>query len=274
MKGLNYMKNKMIKLLLFSALLVSFTYAKSPVRYMTTRSLGIEYTCMWRGQTITEATVPSHEQFWQFALDYAPVEYIQLLFGIGAGRFRVDEVGNTEFKGNYGFSFSGGAYAYSPAFIQKVLRITAGVDIIYLNCEDDYDYKYSGPVFDPLAGLIIYAGPYIEIEAGAKGHFISGRMKEKANKSEDFSNNEPVKGYVNLTAYSPNGVYGTFHFDASKETKADWGKGPYEGSIGFSVGVILTDKRHRKKGKKEKSKYFPEYEEMKKKQEKMLDDIE
>lgn len=275
MKGLHYMKNKIIKLLLLSSLLVSFAYAKSPVRYVDSRSIGIEFISIWRGQTITKAIVPSHEQFWQAALNYSPLEYLQFLVGIGAQRFKVDSYGTATFKGNYGFAFSAGAYANTPAFANKIFRVTAGCDLIYLNCKDDYDYKYSGPIVDPLAGIIICAGRYVEFEAGAMGHFIIGQMENpRTNSTSDFSNNENIKGYLDVTANSPNGIYATLHFDASPEIGKDWDEGPYEAGIGFTVGVILRDKRPAQKKKKEKSKYFPEYEDMKKKQDDMLRDIE
>lgn len=269
------MKNKMIKLILLSILSVSFAFAKSPVRYVDSRSIGIEFVSMWRGQTITEASVPSHDQFWQAALNYSPFEYLQFLVGIGAQRFKVDPYGTATFNGNYSFAFSVGAYGNTPAFVNKIFRVTAGCDLVYLNCKDDYDYKYSGPIVDPLAGIIICAGRYVEFEAGAKGHFIIGEMENPRTGSEsDFSNNEYVKGYLDVTATSPSGIYATFHFDASPEIKADWDDGPYEAGIGFTVGVILRDKRPPEKKKKEKSKYFPGYDDMKKKQDDMLRDIE
>ena len=281
MKGNYYMKNKIIKLLIACFIISSLAIAKSPVRYMTLQSIGIEYTCLWRGQTITEAVVPSHEQFWYVNVNYAPFEYLQFLFGLGSDRFKVDTYDDKTFKGNYGFSFSAGAYAYSPAFVNKLFRVTAGSDFLYLNCKDDHNYKYSGPVADPIAGIIIHAGGYVDVEIGAKGHFIIGKMQNINNdETEDFSNNEYIKGYLNLTACSPFGAYAQFHFDASPKLQEDWKKGPYEASMGFTVGIILKDERAKKKGKKgkkgkkEKSKYFPEYEDMKKKQDKMKEDIE
>jgi arginine exporter protein ArgO len=88
------MRAKIITLMLIGILGAAAVLAKSPVRYMSVSSLGVEYTNLWRGQNITKATVPSHEQIQQFALNYAPVEYIQFLFGLGMDRFEVDPYGS------------------------------------------------------------------------------------------------------------------------------------------------------------------------------------
>lgn len=275
MKGVYSMEKRAIQLILLSLFLAGVVWAKSPIRYVDSRSIGVEFESMWRGQTITEVTVPSHDQFWQVAVNYAPLEYVQFLVGIGAQRFKVDTYQNATFNGNYGFTFSAGAYANSPAFINKIFRFTAGCDAIYLNCKDDYDYKYSGPIVDPLAGFILCAGRYVEFELGGMGHFIIGEMENPRTKStSEFSNNEYVKGYLDITATSPAGIYATLHFDGSQNIGKDWENGPYEAGIGFNVGVILRDKRPKQKKKKEKSKYFPEYDDMKEKQDDLFRDIE
>lgn len=275
MKGINYMKSKLIKVLPACLLFIVYVSAKSPINHMTPYSFGIEYTSYWRGQIITEAEVPSHEQIWQVALNYAPVEYIHILCGFGADRFEVDRYKNLRFKGNYGFSFSVGIHANSPAFAAKVLRITAGLDFLYLNSEDDYDFKYLGPVLDPCIGLLVHAGSYIDIEVGAKGHFIVGTMKDlETNSSSVFSNNEIARGYFNLTVISPNGAFIEFICDASQRAQKDFEDGPYEAGIGFSVGAIFKTEKSKRRLTKEKSEYFPDYEDMKKKQEKMAKEIE
>jgi len=273
------MKSKWIKIVIIFVLAAGFLYAKSPVRYMNSRAIGIECQSIWRGQTITEAEVASHEQFWHLAANYSPFEYLQFNFGIGAERFRVDTHDSRTFKGNYGLSFSGGAHANTPAFLKQILRITAGCDLVYINSEDDYSYKYSGPTLNPNAGLVIYAGPFVEIEAGSKGHIILGKMTElKKNETHDFSNNETIRGYLNFCVCSPSGAYAKFHFDASPLIQEDWKNGPYEAGIGFSVGYIIKDdkkpKKRSDKDKKEKKEYFPEYDKMKDKIEEMEDKLE
>lgn len=248
--------------------------AKTPVRFMSNTTLGIEYSGFWRGQDITAAAVASHEQVHQFAFNYSPVEYVQVLVGLGMERLAIDEYNQVRFDGKYGFSFSGGTYLNTPAFLDDVIRITAGLDFFYLNCKDGYHFKYSGPVLDPMAGILLHAGPWFDIEIGAKGHFIAGTMENTETPvSSSFSNNNVIRGYLALSLASSVGAYVKFFGDVSPETKEDWKKGPNEATLGFSIGFILRQSMI-PNSKKEGTEYFPEYENMKKKQDKMGEDLE
>ena len=88
-----------------------------------------------------------------------------------------------------------------------------------------------------------------------------------------FSNNETMRGYFAMTLVSKPGAYAKFHFDVSRETTRKWKNGPSEASIGFAVGFVMKTQRPPKKSPEKKSKYFPEYEEMKKKQDAMAEDM-
>ncbi len=138
------MKTKITALIFIGILGAVSVPAKSPVRCMSATSLGVEYISLWRGQTITESAVPSHELIQQVAFNYAPVEYIQFLIGLGMDRFRVTVYEKREFDGNFGFAFTAGGYANTPALKVKgkdILRITGGCDILLLNSKDNDNYK-------------------------------------------------------------------------------------------------------------------------------------
>ncbi len=275
------MKTKIITLICVVCLSAVSVMAKSPVRCLSSTSLGVEYICLWRGQNITKADVPSHEQIQQFAFNYAPFEYLQFLIGLGMDRFRVDTYVNTNnnhvrFRGNYGFSFAAAGYVNTPAFKvneKDILRFTGGCDILFLNSKDNHDYKYSGPVINPHVGLLAMIGPYFDMEAGVRWHFIDGKMRYSETDAESpFSNNETMRGYFAMTLASNVGAYAKFNFDVSQETTRNWQNGPREASIGFAVGFVMKTQRKPVK-KKEKSTYFPKYEEMKEKQEKMIEEL-
>ncbi len=252
--------------------------AKTPVRLLSSTSLGIEYICLWRGQNITEADVRSHEQIQQLAFNYAPFEYLQFLIGLGMDRFSVDTYNQARFSGKYGFSFAAGGYLNTPAIKvdgKDILRVTGGCDLLFLNSKDkdnDY-YKYSGPVINPHVGLLAMIGPYFDLEAGVKWHFIDGKMQNTDTDEESsFSNRETIRGYFNLTLASNAGAYARFNFDVSPETTRNWKDGPGEASIGFAVGFVMKTQR-KPIEKKAKSKYFPEYENMKEKQDAMIEEL-
>lgn len=248
--------------------------AKPSVRHMQSNTLAIEYCGALRGQRITEAGIKSHERIQLCNFAFAPVEYVQFSIGFGAERFRVDEYNSTKFNGKYGFIPSAIVSLNSPAFLQNILRVTANFDFIYLNSKDDYHYKYSGPILNPSAGIMIYAGKYVDIEIGARGHFIAGTMENTQNKVESpFSNSENVKGYLALTLTAPNGAYCQMNFDASPEASKNLRGGPDELMMGFCVGFMLTPKKP-KSGEKGPNRYFPKYGDLKNKQDKMAKELE
>ncbi len=266
--NMNIKETLILGIILITALYIS---AKPPARFIDAHDFHAEYSNGWRGQSITEADVPSHENFQLWTLHYAPAEYIQFSLGIGMTNFEVDEYNEVFFEGNYGFSFSAGGYVNTPAFAKKVIRFTAGVDFLFLNSTDDYDYKYSGAVVDPHLGIIFQAGPFVDIEAGGKGHFILGEMSDPVNKTTgSFSNRDIIRAYGMVTLASSIGPYAKFIFDFSPEITTVWEDGPAEASIGFAVGFLI---KRTKKIKNERN-YFPNYKKLKKKQDEMLTELE
>jgi hypothetical protein len=142
-----------------------------------------------------------------------------------------------------------------------------------LNSKDRDGYKYHGPVFDPHIGLLAHAGPIFDVEGGVKGHFIAGKMYDpELRVTNNFSNEQPVRGYLCLALVSSIGPYAKFNFDMSPSTTSNWKDGPVEASLGFTVGFTLKTQRTPKTGKTVNT-YFPDYDKMKEQQEEMMKEL-
>jgi hypothetical protein len=269
-------KSKSIRIPVFVFLLsiASALYAHAPVQDMTRLSLGLEYAALFRGQVITKQKVPSHENIHLISLQYAPVPYLLFKLGGGAEKFTVDEYQGVNFDGNYGFAPTGAISLFSPFFADRMLRVTAGMDFVYFKSEDDLDNIYSGFALNPCGGLIFSAGKRFDIELGAKGHIIAGQMEDSLGSKYDFSNRYKYRGYCRLTLHSPlEGAYISVQADASHKIDADFSSGPYEATIGISLGFILTPDRKNKIIEDENIKYFPAHKELQEKQDDMADEM-
>lgn len=237
--------------------------AEPSVRLASPYALGITYQFTTRGQHITRATVPSHEMQHLCLLSYAPAEYVRLLLGAGAERFSVDEHGGTSFDGKYGFAPVAGLTAYTPTVARNTLRATLGVRVVHVKSEDTDGYTYGGPVVDADLGLVVHAGPMVDIECGARYHVIGGTMADDTGGSASFSNAQTIRGYLELSLVHQSGTYATVQFDASPDIGTDWSAGPAEASIGFAVGSVLWTRR-RTADKTKSNVYFPEYDRLRK----------
>ncbi|MBD3391548.1 MAG: hypothetical protein GF418_05850 [Chitinivibrionales bacterium] len=249
---------------------------KTPVRYMTNRTLGAEYAATFRGQLITEAKVNALDRIHLLKVHYSPIEYAQFYIGGGADRFEVEyEAEDKHFDGNYGFCPTAGLSANSPALVRELLRLTANVDFWYLNSEDDMDFKYSGPVLNASLGVLAHAGSFIDVEAGVLGHVVAGKMEDTRNELEqDFSNSENVRGYMRFTLCSPRGAFAQLAFDASPEAQEELDNGPVEMGIGLSIGVLITPDLTNKRIEESNRKFFPGFDDLKKRQEEMEKETE
>jgi hypothetical protein len=264
-----------------SAVLVcsSMLLAGVPNQNMSVASLGVEYCGLMRGQLITTQHVPAHERIQEIYFHYAPVEYAMISAGLGVDRLSVDQYGDVDFQGDYGFAPAARLSLFTPRILKKMFSITAGGDFLYLNSQDDRgdgDYRYGGPVVEPFVGLKISAGNVVDIEAGARGHFLFGTMENnKTGQSLRFSNSESFRGYLGVTLYSvAEGGYLNFYFDTSPEVTMDWSKGPSESTIGLSLGVIIHPAATSQQVLKDRDEaYFPSYDAMKKKQDEMAKDV-
>jgi hypothetical protein len=253
-------------------LAVVTAYAVPPIEYLSSTSLGIDYSGMWRGEKITAQDVPGHESVHHLNVRYAPVPYVMLSLGFGVASFTVDAYRQTQFKGNYNFSPSLGLGVYSPFLLKKALRLTAGANAYFLYSKnEDKSFIYSGPFINPSAGAVFSLGEYLDLEAGARWNFIFGRMQHSGGTQTDFSNRETLRAYISATMYAPSeGAYMLVDFDASPDIDLDWSKGPAESSIGIAVGIILRQKNDNLSKKTINDAEYPGFKEMIKK----TDDME
>jgi hypothetical protein len=269
------MQAALVFLLAFAAAaLAPSARADVPVEDMTPLSLGLQYGLSFRGQNITNAKVPSHETIHSLGLAYAPLPYLALEAGLGLDKLSVDSRNSIAFRGDYGFSPSFGLVLASPYFAADLLRVDGGVRGLYLNSEDDRGYRYSGFISNPFLGLVVSPSPYIDVEAGARGHILNGTMQGPGGTDKDFGNGEMVRGYAAFTLKTPyERAYLTVDVDMSPSMDSDWSHGPREAQVGVSFGTILGW-QGKNGAAKDSSVYFPAYNEMKARQKKMSEEIE
>jgi hypothetical protein len=266
------MKQYIFRTAIIIGIIPLLLFAKPPVRYMYQTTIGGEYYAAMRGQLITNASVPSHERIQLIYFTYAPVEYVQFAIGFGADRFSTDHFNDRRFDGRYGFSPALSLSGNSPLFLMKILRVTLNIDFLYLNSTDKFKFKYSGAILDPSLGLLAYAGKFVDLELGARGHLIGGTMTDKTETV--FSNAEIIRGYLAVTLASRKGAYLQLHLDASPRVTMEFNKGPSEAAMGFSIGALITPDRTNRKLQEKTNKYFPAFNDMKKKEDDMADQIE
>jgi hypothetical protein len=254
-----------------AGLLSAIIAAGVPVQDMSSTSIGIDYSGVWRGEEITKRNVPAHESVHHVNVRYAPLPYIMFSAGLGAANFSVDTCQQVQFKGGHNFSPALGITLFSPAFLKKTLRVIAGAKAHYLYTRDnDKLFTYSGPVAITNGGFIVSLGQYIDIEAGARSMLIVGSMQEGDRKAQAFSNSDQLRGYFSVTLHSPSdGAYMSFDFDASRQMDMNWTNGPAESSIGVSIGIILRQPKDRLSRKMSNHEDYPGYKELEKKIEEM-----
>lgn len=257
--------------------LVPSARAEFPVENMDPQSLGIQYGLGFRGQDITKAAVPSHETMHMLSLAYSPVPYVSMEAGLGIDRYSVDPSNQVSFHGDYGISPAFGLSLYSPALVE-ILRLTAGDKALFLNSEDSRGYRYSGFISSPFLGLLVAPSGYVDITAGARLLLTDGTMSgpNSAASGSAFANQTALRGYLSVTLKSPlERAFLTLDLDASPNLDSDWSNGPKEASVGVAFGAMLGWSSHAaSSAKRDTSRYFPAYPEMKSKQDKMAEEIE
>ncbi|MBN1308820.1 MAG: hypothetical protein JXA18_12930 [Chitinispirillaceae bacterium] len=261
-----------ISTLLFSSVLAA---SGVPVEDMSPFTLGIEYQGMIAGQTITRASVHSLFRPHYLTVRYAPLPYLLVSAGAGSAKFSIAEYDSTRFDGNRGISAAIGLHGFTPRLID-FLMITAGTHGYLLNSTQD-DYRYIAAVADPVAGVRCLIGDMLDIEAGAKGHIIYGRMNGPAVTDPlTFSNNNRIRGYLSMTLHSfSGGAYMSLSMDLSPYAEPDWSDGPYEASLSLRIGALIRTRRSDAitDAKEKKVDYFRNYDKMKEQQEKMADEM-
>ncbi len=237
----------------------------------------VEYSGLMRGQMITQEDVNSYENIHYLSLGYYPFSIVGLSAGAGVDKFVVAEYDSSEFKGQYGLYAGGAITLISPYLIDGILRFESGLNVKYLNSKDTSENLYYGLIYDPFLGIDIFLGKYFKIEAGSKLHVIDGDIKNTSTKEEygGFSNRNIVRGYFNAVIKSPrNKSYLSFKFEVSPEFSSEWKSGPVESSVGIAFGINITSDRKSKKIRKfTRNVYFPNFDKVKKKAEKMESDI-
>jgi hypothetical protein len=248
--------------------------ADFPIEDMGPRSLGIQYGLAFRGQNITSAIVPSHETLHLLSLAYAPVPYASIQAGIGIDAFDVETRNSVGFQGDFGISPAVGLVLATPYFAMDFLKGTGGIRALFLNSRNDQGYRYSAVVSNPFLGLVFSPSGYFDAEAGVRAHLMDGTMRGPGKVEQSFANDDIGRGYVTLTVKSPmDGAFLSVDLDMSPSIDADWTNGPQEAQVGISFGAILGGKAKPAKVK-ESPGYFPAYQEMKDKQDKMSEEIE
>jgi hypothetical protein len=266
-----------IAALLLGAALATAARAQFPVQDMDGRTLGLAYTFGLRGQDITDAAVASHEVLHQASLAYAPLPYVALKAGIGMERFSVEPYNQTRFRGGYGASPAFGIDLYSPFFAAETMRGTAGAHLLFMGSEDGRGYRYSATVASPFLGLIVSPTVFLDVTVGGRMHLMNGSMKSPRDEAgAGFANTEIARGYLALNLKTPfERAFLNVDFDFSPMVDMDWSNGPREAAVAVSFGTLLGWKgKSQPKGASGAPAYFPAYDEMKRKQEKMAEEIE
>ncbi|GEM_PF-1197911 len=251
--------------------------AEFPVEDMDSHSLGLQYGLAFRGQDITKASVPSHEILHALSLAYSPIQYVSMEAGLGIDRYSVDSDHQVSFQGDYGISPVFGLSLYTPPLFE-LLRFTAGDKALFLDSEDGRGYRYSGFISNPFLGLIVSPSGYVDVTAGARMLLTDGKMSGPGSVTggSAFSNQHALRGYLSVTLKSPlERAFLTLDLDASPSLDSDWSNGPKEASVGLAIGAMLGWSGHAaSSAKRDTSRYFPAYPEMKSKQDKMAEEIE
>lgn len=271
---------KCISIFAMMVVLFSLSYSGAPVQNMSPASLALDYSGLWRGETITTQKIGAHENAHLFSVRYAPIAYLLLSAGLGAAAYSVDTnmtdgTHKVFYNGGYGLAPSFGINAFSPYLFPKILRVTAEAKGYYLSTtEKTENYEYSGLFATGGAGLIFSIGSSVDIEVGGRGFIIVGEMQKKGDSVQAFSNNEPARGYLSITIQTPlEGGYISLDFDASPAITGEWTRGPSEASIGITAGVVLRGRTAVEKTKPIDEKNFPNYKNLEKKSENLLKEL-
>lgn len=234
-----------------------------PSHDFASRSFGVEYRGMLRGQAITEQDINSSSQFHGLSVAAAPFSFLVCKAGMGIEDFTVEKFQQNEFNGRFGPAPFGGIALITPVFID-IIQVAGGIDASYLYSSDKRGNLYSGAVVNPFFGLSLRIGPYFGLQGGGKGHFIAGSMTNTKTNADfgSFSNRNIVRAYGEAIFKSArDGGYISLFAEASPSL-AGWDNGPVESTFGVTLGVIVKgDKKSDAVIKKSKD-MFPEFEKM------------
>jgi len=250
--------------------------AQFPLQNMGPQRLGMAYDFLTSGQDITRQNVGSQTSAHRLLIGYAPIPYAGLTLGLGIADFTTEPSdGLRPFEGRYGFSPSMGLRLATPAFVQEQLRVVGGATGQYLWNKDGQGLTYNTLVVDPDLGLQYSPFVFVDLGLGGRLHFVDGEIRSPrtANLSL-FANEAVLRGYLSATVKTPaEGAFLTVDLDLSPSTDANWSRGPVEAAIHVTLGAVVGW-RNREPKAVPRSPYFPNYRDLKERQEQMSDQLE
>lgn len=208
---------------------------------MSFSAIGIEYSGMIGGQTITETAATTVLKTHYVMLRYAPLPYLLLSAGTGATKYSTDEYDSARFTETPGASASFGLQGFTPRMF-NLLMITAGAHTYLLNSKFGW-HRYIGTLIDPGAGAVFVIADRFDIETGVKAFVLFGR-KEATYHVTDFSNENIMRWYLSLTLHSPvEGAYCSITADLSPNSSIE-SNGLREASLSLRIGAIIRPFRN------------------------------
>jgi hypothetical protein len=250
--------------------------AQFPIQNMGMNRLGLAYDLAFAGQNITEQNVPSQQSTHSLSLGYAPIPYAGLTLGLGIARFQTESTGPSRaFDGRYAFSPSLGLRLVSPGFIHETFYVIGGVYTQYFNSEDKNGLGYSAFVVNPDLGLMISPFNFFDLRLGGRLHVLNGDIDvPRASSTSPFSNETVARGYLGVTLKTPaEGAFLSIDVDLSPESDANWSRGPVESTLRITMGTVLGWKSREPKATP-RNPYFPNYRDLKDRQEQMSDELQ
>lgn len=259
-----------------ASLMATPAFAQFPIQNMGSNRLGLAYDLAFVGQNITERNVASQQTGHSLSLAYAPIPYAGLVLGLGMARFHTAAQAPTRaFEGGYAFSPSLGLRLVTPGFIQETFYVIGGVQTQYFNSEDKNGLGYSAFVINPDLGLMVSPFHFFDLRLGGRLHVVNGDINAPRNATPSpFSNETVVRGYLGMTLKTPTeGAFLSIDVDLSPESDANWSRGPIESALRITMGTVLGWKSREPKVTP-RNPYFPQYRDLKDRQEQMSDELQ
>lgn len=242
-----------------------------PVQDMNSSTLGIEYSGFVSGQLLEEGEGESSVVSHQFRLQYSPAPLVRLSLGVGSSRLGLEDA-NNNFSGSPGFSAMAGVALHIPK-VHQLVSLTGGVESYYLSSVGG-DIRSVALLHTPYAGLIVHLGRYADMELGGQ-YLVLDKQIKVSGETTSYRKPGEARFYGSLTLHDPlSGVYLSGGISASENFSDAWKDGePYESSVWFQFGIILKQDREFERTEQEIRRYFPNYEKLKEKQDKMAEEI-
>ncbi|KMQ50770.1 hypothetical protein CHISP_2293 [Chitinispirillum alkaliphilum] len=252
--------------------IVSISSAAAPVSEMDRYSLGVDYTLRLTGHEIDLNQSHSKLKTHYLMFHYSPVPYLLLSLGAGTSTFSIENsADNNLFSGQRGISGAFALTLFSPLVLDR-FRAYGGVESFYINSSRD-DHNSKGVLLTPYLSLSLRSRDFLKLESGIRYHHLLASIKGPQNSSTEVSNLHPLRLFATVTLLSGDGAYIALDADISKTGELEHNRTPFEGSISLRAGFVL---RHDPKFSKQREHildHFPEYHELKERQEEMAQEL-